>query len=71
MNRPGQMNTPLRIFALMRLGIDKIPDVAKILHCSSQTIYNYRNNLRNSYLGDRDKFEEEVCRIGLRATLLP
>lgn len=64
-SKSGQMNTPLRIFALMRLGIDKIPDVAKILHCSPQTIYNYRNKLRNSYLGDRDKFEEDVCRIGM------
>ena len=63
--KPGQMNTPLRIFALMRLGIDKISDVAKILHCSSQTIYNYRNNLRNAYLGNREKFEEEVRNIGI------
>lgn len=64
--KPGQMNTPLRIFALMRLGIDKISDVAKILHCSSQTIYNYRNNLRNAYLGNREKFEEEVRNIGIQ-----
>lgn len=63
--RPGQMNTPLRIFALMRLGIEKISDVAKILHCSSQTIYNYRNNMRNAYIGDRERFEEEVRNIGM------
>ena len=61
----GQMNTPLRIFALLRLGIDKIPDVSKILHCSSQTIYNYRNNLRNAYLYDRNQFEAAVRRIGM------
>ena len=66
--KPGQMNTPLRIFALMRLGIDKISDVAKILHCSSQTIYNYRNNLRNAYLGNREKFEEEVRNIGIQVS---
>lgn len=63
--KPGHMNTPLRIFALMRLGIEKISDVARILHCSTQTIYNYRNNLRNAYLGDRERFEEEVRNIGM------
>ena len=64
-SKPGQMNTPLRIFALMRLGIENTADVARILHCSPQTIYNYRNNLRNAYLYDREKFEEAVCSIGM------
>lgn len=64
-SKPGQMNTPLRIFALMRLGIENTADVARILHCSPQTIYNYRNNLRNAYLHDREKFEEAVRSIGM------
>ena len=63
--KAGQMNTPLRIFALLRLGIDKVPDVARILHCSPQTIYNYRNNLRNAYSGNREEFEEAVRSIGM------
>ena len=64
-SKSGHLNTPLRIFALLRLGIDKIPDVAKILHCSPQTIYNYRNNLRNAYIQDRNGFEEAVRSIGI------
>lgn len=64
-SRPGHLNTPLRIFALLRLGIDNTGDVSKILHCSSQTIYNYRNNLRNSYRYDRDDFDDAVRSIGI------
>lgn len=64
-NRKERMNTPLRIFALLRLGIDNTQDVAKILHCSAQTVYNYRNSIRNAYLHDRNRFEEAVKSIGI------
>ncbi len=65
LNQKERMNTPLRIFALMRLGIDNTKDVARILHCSAQTIYNYRNSIRNAYLYDRSHFEEAVRNIGI------
>ena len=65
LNQKERMNTPLRIFALMRLGIDNTKDVARILHCSAQTIYNYRNSIRNAYLYDRNHFEEAVRNIGI------
>ena len=65
LNQKDRMNTPLRIFALMRLGIDNTKDVARILHCSVQTIYNYRNSIRNAYLYDRNHFEEAVMGIGI------
>jgi len=65
MNRKERMNTPLRIFALMRLGIDNTQDVARILNCSTQTIYNYRNSIRNAYLYDRNEFEDAVKSIGM------
>jgi len=61
----ARMNTPLRVFALMRLGIEQPASVARFLHCSSTTVYNYRVQLKNAYLGDRDDFEEAVKRIGL------
>lgn len=64
-SKAGHLNTPLRIFALMRLGISRIPDISRILHCSAQTIYNYRNNARNAYLYDRNDFEKTVCLIGI------
>ena len=65
LNQKERMNTPLRIFALMRLGIDNTKDVARILHCSAQTIYNYRNSIRNAFLYDRSHFEEAVRNIGI------
>ena len=63
--RNERMNTPLRIFALLRLGIEKTADVSKILHCSANTVYNYRAQLKNAYLFERDEFEDAVRRIGL------
>lgn len=65
LNQKERMNTPLRIFALMRLGIDNTKDVARILHCSAQTIYNYRNSIRNAFLYDRNHFEESIMSIGI------
>ena len=63
--RNERMNTPLRIFALLRLGIEKTADVSKILHCSANTVYNYRAQLKNAYLLERDEFEDAVRRIGM------
>lgn len=65
LNRKERMNTPLRIFALLRLGIDNTQDVARILHCSAQTVYNYRNSIRSAYISDRTHFEEAVRNIGI------
>ncbi len=65
LTRHERMNTPLRIFALMRLGIDNVQDVSTILNCSAQTVYNYRHNLKNAFTGERDDFEKTVKEIGL------
>jgi len=42
-----QLNTELRIFALIKLGITNSKDMAKFLRCSLQTIYNYRSKNKN------------------------
>ena len=65
LTRNERMNTPLRVFALIRLGISNVQDVSRILHCSAQTVYNYRNSYRNAYLGDREHFEEAIRDIGM------
>lgn len=63
--RPGEkLNTELRIFALVRLGISSSTQIAHFLRYSITTIYNYRVKLRNGAEGDRDKFDEAVMRIG-------
>ena len=62
--REGSLNTELRVFALIRLGITDSHEIASILHYSLSTIYNYKVSVKNSCLGDRDTFEERVKKIG-------
>lgn len=61
---PSRLNTPLRVFALIRLGMDDSTKIAECLHYSVNTIYNYRAKVRNGALGKRDEFEEKVKMIG-------
>lgn len=56
------LNTELRIYALIRLGITNSAKIAKILRYSVNTIYNYRVKIKNSAL-NRDEFDELVKRI--------
>ena len=65
MNPPqGRLTTELRIFALIRLGVDDSKKIATMLDYSVSTIYNYKVSVKNAALGDRDKFEERVKLIG-------
>ena len=59
-----RMNTELRIFALIRLGITDSVKIAQFLRFSVTTIYNYRTKVRNKAAGDRDLLEQEVMTIG-------
>lgn len=59
-----RMNTELRIFALIRLGITDSVKIAQFLRYSVNTIYNYRTKVRNKAAGDRDLLEQEVMTIG-------
>ncbi len=64
--KEGYLNTELRIFALIRLGITDSDKIAKFLRYSLTTIYNYRTKVRNKAKGDRNSLEKEVMKIGLR-----
>lgn len=59
-----RMNTELRIFALIRLGITDSVKIAQFHRYSVTTIYNYRTKVRNKAAGDRDLLEQEVMTIG-------
>jgi hypothetical protein len=60
----GEMlNSDLRILAFMRLGIDDTNRIAQILNFSVNTIYAYRNRLRNRAI-DRNTFEADIMKIG-------
>ncbi|MDB5141766.1 MAG: hypothetical protein JWQ66_479 [Mucilaginibacter sp.] len=59
------LNTELRIYALIRLGITDSVQIASFLRYSLSTIYNYRTSARNKAAVSRDIFEQKVMRIGL------
>lgn len=56
------LNSDLRILAFMRLGIDDANRVAQILNYSVNTIYAYRNKLKNRAI-DRETFEADILAI--------
>lgn len=59
--KPGEDLTPeLRIYAFVRLGVDQSSKIAQILHYSTNTVYAYRNRMRNRAL-DRDNFDARVA----------
>lgn len=59
-----QLNTELRIFALIRLGIIDVGQIAVFLHYSVQTIYNYKSKVKRMSTLDSNIFEEEVKKLG-------
>lgn len=62
--RNGKMNTELRIFAFIRLGIKESSQIAKLLRYSVNTVYNYRVKIKNNANVPRESFEAEVMKIG-------
>ena len=61
-----KLNTELRIFALIRLGVDQSSHIASLLRYSVNTIYNYRAQIKAAALSGKDDFEERVKTIGIR-----
>ncbi len=57
------LNTELRIFALIRLGVTDSNAIAHFLGYSLATIYNYRSKMRHRAKGDKDTFEQEVMNL--------
>lgn len=54
------LNTELRIYALVRLGITDSIKIADFLHCSAQTVYNYRLKMRNRARIAKENFADAV-----------
>ncbi len=61
----NHLTTDLRIFALIRLGIDESSRIADFLRYSPNSIYNYRARIKNKAIGDREDFERRVKEIGI------
>ena len=58
------LNTELRIYALIRLGITDSSKIADFLGYSVNTIYNYRTKMKNKSKVSREEFELFVKKIG-------
>ena len=65
-SKDGHLNTTIRIFALIRLGITDSSKIAEFLHYSVNTIYNYRARTKNGAIGNREEFEDQIKEIGLK-----
>ena len=70
--RPGEqievkgdnlLSPELRIYALVRLGINDSTKIASFLHYSPQTVYNYRLKTRNRSDLPKDEFVKRVQRL--------
>lgn len=59
-----QLTTELRIYALVRLGLNDSVKIAKFLHVSVQTVYNTRQRTRNKAVVPKDTFAEAVKSLG-------
>jgi DNA-binding CsgD family transcriptional regulator len=57
------LNTELRIFALIRLGVTDSNAIAHFLGYSLATVYNYLSKIRNRAKGNKDTFEQEVMNL--------
>ncbi|MCR5513089.1 MAG: DUF6377 domain-containing protein [Prevotella sp.] len=56
----NRLTTEIRIFALIRLGIEDSSKIAEFLHYSVNTIYNYRARIKNGAIGNREQFERQI-----------
>jgi len=60
----GQLlNSELRIFALIRLGIHDNETIGKILNYSVNTIYTYKTKVKNKSLIPNEEFEDKIMLI--------
>ncbi|MDE5869538.1 MAG: hypothetical protein K2H18_04835 [Muribaculaceae bacterium] len=58
------LNPELRIYGFVRLGVTESAKIAKILNYSANTVYSYRNRMRNKAI-DRENFDEDVMKIDI------
>ena len=64
LRRGERLNTELRIYALIRLGINNSVKIARILGISSQTVYNARMKMRSLVTESPQSLPERVRALG-------
>lgn len=60
--RDGSLATEMRIYALVRLGVNESVEIATLLFFSPQTIYNYRTSVRKRAIHP-ETFEDDVKKL--------
>ena len=60
--QPGHLSTDLRIFALIRLGVNENELICSFLRCSKATVYAYRSRVRLKSINP-DTFDEMVLKL--------
>ena len=58
------LNTDLRIYALIRMGITDTEKIAQILEYSVNTIYTYKAKIKHKSIVSKDDFEKRIMDIG-------
>ena len=58
----GRLTPEMRIYALVRLGVEESTKIANVLHYSVNTVYTYRNRMRNRAI-NRDTFDADIRSI--------
>lgn len=59
----GVLTSELRVYAMVRLGVDESSRIAQILRYSVSTVYAYRNRMRQRAI-NRDTFDRDVMNLG-------
>lgn len=59
----SKLNTEFRLLAVIRLGLTDNAQIAQFLHISINTVYTYRNRLRNAALVPAQEFEKRIMEI--------
>lgn len=63
LSEDGTMPTDVRIFALMRLGLDNAAEVAEYLNLSIDTVYVYKARLKGRAIVGKDEFDNRIMSI--------
>lgn len=62
-NSDGRLNPEIRIFALIRLGINESNRIATFLDFSLSTVKNYKTKAKNRSVIPNELFEQEIMKI--------
>ncbi len=66
LDEEGNLNPELRIFALIRLGINETDQIARFLNLSVNTIYSYKAKIKSKAIVPKEEFEYRIMQIKKR-----